>query len=152
MYKACAYVLSTYFTRTWPFRLPPRKFCGIWKLQLAGFFYFRTQCILQTLEAPADFTILVPSIKWEHTPHTWTLGRIAARIKLYEKGNTSLNLLLELSFGNSTRKPRYSPDSGELPNVATNYWERTEKLNSTFSLCLGRELSGGWVVHERTSL
>ncbi len=51
----------------------PRKFCAVWKLQVAGFFTFRTHCFLQTLEAPADFTILVLLAKCEHTPHTWTL-------------------------------------------------------------------------------
>jgi hypothetical protein len=35
-----------------------------------GFYHFRTQCILQTLEALADFTILVLCSKREHTPHT----------------------------------------------------------------------------------
>lgn len=56
--------------------LPPRKVCAVWRPHLAGFFHFRAQCFLQTLEAPADFTTLVLSIKCEHTPHTWALDSI----------------------------------------------------------------------------
>lgn len=57
--------------------LPPGKICDIWKLQLAGFFHFGTHCILQTLEALADFTILVLLAKCEHTPHTWSLASMS---------------------------------------------------------------------------
>jgi hypothetical protein len=43
--------------------LPPKKDCAFWILQFAGAFHFRSHCFLQTLEAPADFTILVLSTK-----------------------------------------------------------------------------------------
>ncbi len=63
MYKACACMLSINWIGTCPFRLPPREFCAVLKLQFAGFSHFRTHCFLQTLEAPADFTTLVLSTK-----------------------------------------------------------------------------------------
>jgi hypothetical protein len=37
---------------------------------------FWTQCVSDTLDAPADFTILLLRSKCEHTPHTWTLSTI----------------------------------------------------------------------------
>ena len=51
--------------------------CGIFSLLNLPMPAGRRTCFLQTLEAPADFTILQVLAKCEHTPHTWALGIIA---------------------------------------------------------------------------
>lgn len=63
MYEACAYLHSIKLHWNLTVSSATEKICDIWRLPLAGFFHFRMHCFLQTLEAPADFTILVLSTK-----------------------------------------------------------------------------------------
>ena len=76
-----------------------------------------THCFPQTLEAPADFTILQSLAKCEHTPHTWALAHIDYSMDIDERIELIDRILQRLNSEDVGTVPELLDGTHQFPKM-----------------------------------